>query len=179
MKIWTVGHSNIKAEEFLDLLRKEDIERIIDVRTYPGSRYCPWYNQENMIDWLKESNVDYCHILNLGGRRTHVKDSDENAGWENVSFRSFADYMDNEKFAWGIETALEYSENQRCAIMCSEAVPWRCHRSLVSDALVALGHNVYHITNSKTIMHVLGDWGAIPEIIKDSSELGVNITYPK
>ena len=142
--IWTVGHSTRPIGEFTDLLRAHEICLLVDVRTIPRSRYNPQFNTETLAQSLREAGLQYRHLPELGGLRKPKKDS-LNDGWRNASFRGYADYMQTDKFQRALEELMVYGTGTRTAIMCAEAVPWRCHRSLIADALVARGCEVSHI----------------------------------
>jgi uncharacterized protein (DUF488 family) len=142
--LWTVGHSTRTIEEFLELLRSSRISSLVDVRSYPGSRRYPQFNKENLRNAVSAAGIDYLHMPELGGRRKAKPDS-LNMTWRNESFRGYADYMETDAFREGIERLLKLASEQRTAIMCSEAVWWRCHRSLISDYLKAAGVTVTHI----------------------------------
>jgi uncharacterized protein (DUF488 family) len=144
LRIWTVGHSVRPIEEFLDLLAGSKIELIADVRAFPGSRRFPQFGQEALKASLAARSIGYHWLPSLGGRRRASADS-SNTAWRNASFRGYADYMGTPEFARGLSELLDASGNARTAIMCSEALWWRCHRSLVSDALCVRGIDVVHI----------------------------------
>jgi uncharacterized protein (DUF488 family) len=145
MKIWTVGHSTHPIETFREILSAHEIELLVDVRTYPGSRRYPQFNKEALAESL---GIEYRHEPRLGGRRTPRKDS-HNTAWRNAQFRGYADYMETSEFLTGIKELLELAESSRTTVMCAEAVWWRCHRSLIADYLKAAGHTVVHIINEK------------------------------
>jgi uncharacterized protein (DUF488 family) len=142
--LYTVGHSNRTFEEFLQLLRAHGIGRIVDVRTVPKSRRVPWFNKEELAPALNKANIRYAHLPELGGLR-HSKRDSLNLGWKNASFRGFADYMATPEFEKGLEKLNEMVPTLKTAVMCAEAVPWRCHRSLISDAETARGILVLHL----------------------------------
>jgi uncharacterized protein (DUF488 family) len=142
--ILTIGHSNRTLEVFHDLLTAHQVERVLDVRTIPRSRHNPQFNRETLSARLRSARIGYVHLRKLGGLRQPRRDS-PNTGWENLSFRGFADYMQAPEFEAGLQRLLELAAEKRCALLCAEAVPWRCHRSLISDALVARGFAVEHI----------------------------------
>jgi uncharacterized protein (DUF488 family) len=142
--LWTVGHSTRSIDEFLELLRSSRISCLVDVRSYPGSRRYPQFNKDNLCNAVSAAGIDYVHMPELGGRRKAKPDS-LNMTWRNESFRGYADYMETDAFREGIERLLQLASEQRTAIMCSEAVWWRCHRSLISDYLKAAGVTVTHI----------------------------------
>lgn len=153
-KIWTIGHSTRSTDEFILLLKKYEIKNLADIRSYPGSRRYPHFNRENLKSSLYKSGINYFHIKELGGRRRARPDS-KNTAWRNESFRGFADYMETEDFKKGIEKLLEISGNGLTAIMCSEALWWRCHRSLISDYLKFRNRQVIHIIDeNKTEEHL-------------------------
>ena len=143
-EIFTVGHSTRKAEEFAELLKEYGIEQIADIRTIPKSAYNPQFNSHFLEKSLESLGIRYAHLEKLGGLRHAGKDS-ENLGWKNKSFRGFADYMQTPEFEDGINELLKISKGLKTAIMCAEAVPWRCHRSLVADALLSRGIKIIHI----------------------------------
>lgn len=144
MQIWTIGHSTHSFEEFLSLLRKFEIRQLADVRSFPGSRHYPQFNSEVLSDTLKANQIKYLHIRELGGRRK-VKPDSLNVAWRNLSFRAYADYMETLEFAAGIEKLTTWASEARTVYMCSEAVWWRCHRSMISDYLKSQGWTVWHI----------------------------------
>jgi uncharacterized protein (DUF488 family) len=146
--IWTIGHSTRPIDEFLSLLTGSGIEAIADVRSFPGSRRHPQYGKEALAATLAAHEVDYHWLPSLGGRRKPSADS-PNTGWRNPSFRGYADYMSGPEFAQGLSQLLEMSKQSRTAIMCSEAVWWRCHRSLLADALCVRGIEVVHLLDAK------------------------------
>lgn len=148
MKIWTVGHSTRSAEEFGRLLVAHEVEVLVDVRTYPGSRRYPQFNRETLAGSLVELGIKYKHEARLGGRRTPRPDS-HNTAWRNAQFRGYADHMETEEFKKGVRELLELAAEARVAVMCAEAVWWRCHRSLLADYLKAAGHDVIHILDEK------------------------------
>ncbi|MGE5341810.1 MAG: DUF488 family protein [Candidatus Omnitrophota bacterium] len=151
--IWTVGHSNLTLEEFIDLLTVNKIEAIADVRRFPGSRKYPHFNRDALTNALSNVGIDYVHFSELGGRR-HPRPNSTNTVWENESFRGYADYMETNEFHTGIERLLALAARKRTAILCAEAVWWRCHRALISDYLKASGVQVQHIMNrTKTEPH--------------------------
>jgi uncharacterized protein (DUF488 family) len=142
--IYTIGHSTRPIDEFLDLLISRGIQLVADVRSIPGSDRYPQYNAENLAALLEKEGIAYEHIANLGGLRKPKKNS-ENAGWRNASFRGYADYMQTPDFAKGLDRFEKIAAKKRTAIMCAEAVPWRCHRNLIADALTVKGWEVLHI----------------------------------
>lgn len=147
-ELWTIGHSNRSIDELLSLLAGAKIELLADVRRYPGSRTHPHFNREALEQSLREQEIDYRHLEDLGGRRsTRLADS-PNTAWRVDSFNRYADYMTTAQFANGLDELMELAENRRTAIMCSEAVPWRCHRRLIADAMIVRGWSVYDIMGS-------------------------------
>ena len=142
--ICTIGHSTRSFEEFLTMLQSFNIELIADVRSFPGSRKFPQFNKEALEISLPQNNIKYVHIKNLGGRRKANPNS-KNTAWRHVAFRSYADYMETDSFKDGIDELEKLAIKQRVAYMCSEAVWWRCHRSMVSDYLKLRGWTVLHI----------------------------------
>ncbi|WP_406729325.1 DUF488 domain-containing protein [Streptomyces sp. GD-15H] len=148
--IHTVGHSTRDFDEVLKMLRDNDVTCLVDVRSYPSSRKYPQWNQAEIIDALP-SDIEYRWIAKLGGRRYTPKGvPSENGAWRVKAFRDYADYMAGDEFAEGLKELLELAEHERPVIMCSEAVPWRCHRRLVSDALIVAGAEVVHIMSGTT-----------------------------
>ncbi|MGE3066697.1 MAG: DUF488 family protein [Hyphomicrobiaceae bacterium] len=142
--IFTVGHSTLPIERFVKLLKIYGIEQLVDVRTMPGSRHNPQFSGDALAASLRAARIEYTHMPALGGLRHARKDS-PNAGWRNKSFRGYADYMQTAEFAHAVETLVRMGRQKRTAIMCAEAVPWRCHRSLVADALDVRGVPVIEI----------------------------------
>jgi uncharacterized protein (DUF488 family) len=142
--ICTVGHSTRSFDELVDLLRAHGVKRLVDVRTIPRSRHNPQFNRETLSKALHNRHLSYRHMKALGGLR-HARPDSINSGWRNASFRGFADYMQTPSFAAALERLLELAEQKPTAIMCAEAVPWRCHRSLIADALTARGYEVRDI----------------------------------
>lgn len=142
--IWTIGHSTRPIGEFTDLLRAHAINLLVDVRTVPRSRHNPQFNTEALAESLKEAGLGSIHMPALGGLRQPRKDS-VNDGWRNASFRGYADYMQTDEFWDALEELMKHGQQGPTAIMCAEAVPWRCHRSLIADALASRGWTVRHI----------------------------------
>src|SRR4029077_8616526 len=135
---YTVGHSTRTIEEFIALLKEQSIKRLVDVRTIPRSRHNPQFNRDELPKSLRGAHIGYTHMPELGGLRHARKDS-SNTGWRNLSFRGFADYMQTPEFERALEKLIGMAARGRIAIVCAEAVPWRCHRSLIADALTARG----------------------------------------
>jgi len=142
--VWTIGHSTRDIDEFIGLLAENAIEAIADVRSLPGSRKFPHFNAESLADSLPKTGIEYIPFKQLGGRRKVSKDSPHTV-WRHPAFRGYADYMDTDDFQKGIDELLDLAAKKRTAIMCSEAVWWRCHRSMISDYLKSIGVKVIHI----------------------------------
>lgn len=147
--IYTIGHSTRTIEQFLELLKAHNIEELIDVRTVPKSGHNPQFGEEALAESLHQEGIAYAHLPQLGGLRHARKDS-VNLGWQNTSFRGYADYMATPEFQVALDELKALAEKKRVAIMCAEAVPWRCHRSLIADALTVQGWRVLHIQSRKT-----------------------------
>ena len=154
MRIWTIGHSTRSTDTFISLLKANEIKLLADVRSLPGSKRYPQFNKEKLSDSLGKAGVRYEHFPELGGRRKAKPDS-KNRAWRNESFRGYADYMETEEFDNGVKRLLDLAaEAGPAAIMCAEAVWWRCHRSLISDYLKVRGIEVMHILDAnKTQPH--------------------------
>lgn len=168
--IYTIGHSTASAADFTTRLVACDIERLVDVRSLPGSRRYPHFDKEAMPGWLP---CDYRHLPTLGGRRRGSRTESPNTGWVNASFRNYADHGLTPEFRDGLDELVELATGARTVFMCSEAVPWRCHRSLIATALVLLrGQDVTHVVGGKLLPHVPGQWGPRPVVV------GGVITYP-
>jgi uncharacterized protein (DUF488 family) len=167
--VFTIGHSTRPFAEFLRLLRAHDVQRVIDVRTIPRSRHNPQFSRERLSPALHGARLHYRHMPGLGGLR-HARGDSVNTGWRNASFRGYADYMLTPMFEKHLARCLELARHERVALMCAEAVPWRCHRSLIADALVVRGIEVREITSAKrATRHVLTPWATVT---------GTQITYP-
>jgi uncharacterized protein (DUF488 family) len=168
--IWTLGHSTRPIDEFIGLLRAHQLRLLVDVRTVPRSRYNPQFNTDTLAQSLRDAGLRYRHLPELGGLRKPKKDS-VNEGWRNASFRGYADYMQTDEFVNALEALMAESQLQPTAIMCAEAVPWRCHRSLIADALVIRGWDSRHImSETKVDPHKLTSFACF--------EKGT-LTYPK
>lgn len=153
--IFTIGHSTRSIEEFTQLLRTYNIKEVVDVRSIPKSRHNPQFNEGTLKQSLKLAHIRYKQLEKLGGLRHSKKDS-INLGWHNTSFRGFADYMATPEFSEGLEGLIKIASTREVAIMCAEAVPWRCHRSLIGDALTKKGLIVSDImSNTKATKHRL------------------------
>ncbi|NIQ55866.1 MAG: DUF488 family protein, partial [Gammaproteobacteria bacterium] len=141
--IYTIGHSTRGADELIDLLREHGVTRLVDVRRFPTSRRHPHFSRDPLAAALEGVGIDYAHEGDLGGYRTPRQDS-PNTAWRARGFQAYADHMETEGFRAALERLEEAAERAPTAIMCAEAVPWRCHRQLIADALVARGHRVIH-----------------------------------
>lgn len=165
----TIGHSTHPLESFIDLLKINAIDHVLDVRTVPRSRHNPQFGQDVLPDALRAAGIAYTHLPGLGGLRRTRPDS-PNGGWRNASFRGYADYMQTPEFTDNVEQVASLAARERCALMCAEAVPWRCHRSLIADALTVRGIRVEDILNAKgRKLHALTPWARAE---------GLAITYP-
>ncbi len=148
-RVYTIGHSTHPIDEFVRMLKANGVERLIDVRTVAGSRHNPQFGERELAKSLPGADIDYQRLLELGGlRHTPAATVTVNGAWRNKSFRSFADYMQTAEFAAGITELIALATKQTVAIMCAEAVPWRCHRSLIGDALLARGLQVADIMSA-------------------------------
>jgi uncharacterized protein (DUF488 family) len=169
MTLSTIGHSTHPGEEFIRILQSHGIRRLVDVRTIPKSRRNPQFNQESLSASLLAAGIDYRHLPGLGGLRHARKDS-INTGWRNTSFRGYADYMQTPEFSESLKRLIEFASEMPTAIMCAEAVPWRCHRSLIADALVARGIPVMEILSAtKSQPHAMTPFAQVE---------GEQVTYP-
>jgi uncharacterized protein (DUF488 family) len=167
--IFTVGHSTRPIDAFIDLLQAHEIERLIDVRTIPRSRRHPHFEKDRLSESLKEVGIVYRHLRGLGGLRRPRPDS-RNTAWRNAGFRGYADYMQTMEFEDELQRCIDVAAGGRAALMCAEAVPWRCHRSLIADALTARGVDVRHITSAAAAKpHVLTPWARVE---------GTRVSYP-
>ena len=165
----TIGHSNRPIEEFIDLLRQNEVQVLLDIRTVPKSRHNPQFGQDQLPLSLQAAGIEYRQMPGLGGLRRALKDS-PNSGWRNTSFRGYADYMQTDAFWHGVDEVAALAGGERVALMCAEAVPWRCHRSMVADALAVRGIAALHIINpGKTRPHVLTGFARVE---------GGNLLYP-
>lgn len=174
-EMWTIGHWTCPIPTFLEPLDAARIDLLVDVRAHPGSRRNPQFGSAEMAQWLPEHGIDYRHLPALAGRRRKQPDIDPsiNAGWQNASFKNYADYTLTDAFHDGLADLTELGQAHRVAIMCGEPMPWRCHRLLISNALTAQGWTVRHlVAGGPTREHVLGQWGATPTVH------GGHVTYP-
>lgn len=169
LTVFTIGHSTRTWEAFRDLLRAHGIERVVDVRTIPKSRHNPQFNREVLARKLRGARIGYVHLGALGGLR-HARRDSPNQGWHNTSFRGFADYMQTPEFEKGLRRLIQLARQKKSVVMCAEAVPWRCHRSLIADALTARGTRAAHILSGKRVqVHTLTPFARVQ---------GKRVTYP-
>jgi uncharacterized protein (DUF488 family) len=169
LTVLTIGHSTRTIEEFLELLQIYGVTLLIDVRTVPHSRHNPQFNKEALPTILKRYGIKYLHLPEIGGLR-HPKANSTNLGLENLSFRGYADYMQTKDFADALLKIIALARENRVALMCAEALPWKCHRNLIADALVAHRVKVLHIiSKTGTIMHQLSEAAHVE---------GAKVTYP-
>ena len=167
--VMTIGHSIRPTKEFIHLLKAHQVKRLVDVRTVPRSRHNPQFNRSELSPALHSARLHYSYMPGLGGFR-HARRDSLNTGWHNASFRGFADYMQTPEFRENLDNLIKLAKSERIAIMCAEAVPWRCHRSLIADALLARGIEVREITSAiRTRPHALTPWGNVN---------GMQVTYP-
>jgi uncharacterized protein (DUF488 family) len=167
--VLTIGHSNHSAEQFIRLLQLHAVTCVVDVRTIPRSRNNPQFNRDTLCASLQAAAIGYVHMAELGGLRRATPDS-INTGWQNASFRGYADYMLTPAFQQAIERLIQLADRDQIAVMCAEAVPWRCHRSLISDALLVRG------VRSEAIMSAAGR--KIHTLTPFARVQGTQITYP-
>ncbi len=176
MRIYTIGHSNITLEKFVQCLQSFDIQKLIDVRSHPGSRYVPCYNKENLMQTLPAMQIEYSHFPQLGGRRKscNLEDYDLVEGWKNTSFKNYASYTLTREYEEGIHALIKEAKHHNICIMCAESVPWKCHRLLISNTLTLRGLEVFHIMDKgECILHSLNKYGAKAEDKKGK------LIYPK
>jgi uncharacterized protein (DUF488 family) len=167
--ILTIGHSTRSREEFIQLLRAHGVQRVLDVRTIPRSRHNPQFNRDELSPALHRAGIHYRHMPGLGGLRRARHDS-MNMGWRNASFRGYADYMQTMTFRESLDRCIELARRDRVVLMCAEALPWRCHRSLIADALLIRGIETREITSRvRTRPHSLTPWARVT---------GTRVTYP-
>jgi uncharacterized protein (DUF488 family) len=165
----TIGHSNRPLEELIGMLQAHGVDLLVDVRTVPKSRHNPQFNTENLPAPLHQAGIGYLHMPGLGGLRHARKDS-INTGWRNDSFRGYADYMQTPEFEVALSALLQAAEGRHAVVMCAEAVPWRCHRSMIADALTARGVAVEHImSEAKRNPHKMTGFARVE---------GTQVTYP-
>ena len=175
--VFTIGHSTRTIAEFIEIIKAYGIKQVVDIRTIPRSRFTPQFNEDTIRENLKAVKIGYLHMKGLGGLRHALKDS-LNRGWKNASFRGFADYMQTVDFDESLEKLIETAAKRATVIMCAEAVPWRCHRSLVGDALLVHGVQVRDIMSVNSSRdHTLTPWAKVTgEQIIYPSELGAQET---
>jgi hypothetical protein len=167
--ILTVGHSTRTIEDFLAILAAHDVQQLVDVRTIPKSRRVPQFNSDPLATSLRKQGIEYLHMNSLGGLR-HAKKDSVNLGWRNASFRGYADYMGSAEFRDGVSRLVDLARKKRTVIMCAEAVPWRCHRSLIGDALLLRGAAVEDIMSATSRReHILTPFAKVD---------GLNLVYP-
>lgn len=170
-EIYTIGHSTRSLEELVSMLKAAGVDLLLDVRTVPRSRHVPQFNKETLAKDLKKYDIEYRHVPELGGLRKTIGEESPNKGWRNASFRGFADYMQTDEFWTAIKDIAGLSHERKAALMCAEAVPWRCHRSLLADALTVLGVPVVHLMSEKSQHpHEMTEFAAVKR---------GRITYPK
>ena len=168
--VLTIGHSTRTLDTFIEMLCAHGVRHLVDVRTIPRSRHNPQFNRDTLPEALRLAGIAYTHMELLGGLR-HARPDSPNAGWHNSSFRGFADYMQTPEFETGLEKLIQLAARERTAIMCAETVPWRCHRSLIADALKVRGVQVEHImSESRTQPHLLTPFAQVS---------GIRIAYPQ
>lgn len=169
LEIFTVGHSTRSIEDFVALLTAHGVQQLVDVRTIPRSRHNPQFGAEQLSESLQQAGITYQHMRALGGLR-HARRDSINTAWRNASFRGYADYMQTPEFVTAIDELIDVGRRRRTAIMCAEAVPWRCHRSLIADALLVRGVDVEEIASATaTRPHTLTPWARVD---------GTRVTYP-
>ena len=167
--VFTIGHSTRTIQDFIRLLKAHDVQRVVDVRTIPRSRHNPQFNRDQLSPALHRARIHYRHMPELGGLRRARRDS-TNTGWRNASFRGYADYMQTSAFREGLDRCIELAKLERVVLMCAESVPWRCHRSLIADALLVRGIEASEITSGiRTQPHVLATWARV---------IGTQVIYP-
>jgi uncharacterized protein (DUF488 family) len=167
--VFTIGHYTRPIDDFIHLLKAHDVQRVVDVRTLPRSRFNPQFDITRLPALLRSADIRYTHMPGLGGLRRPLRDS-PNIGWRNKSFRGYADHMQSAAFKRSLERCLELASVERVAVMCAEAVPWRCHRSLIADALVIRGIDALEIaSDSRVRPHTLTPFAHVN---------GTEITYP-
>jgi uncharacterized protein (DUF488 family) len=168
--IWTVGHWTCPQDVVLETLASADVEILADVRRMPGSRRSPQFDAEQMTGWLADAGIGYQHLTELAGRRPKQRDVDPdvNAGWQNTSFKNYADHTLTAEYESGIDRLTELAHQSRVAVLCGEPTPWRCHRLLVANTLAARGWRVVHLMHgARPQEHELGRWGATPSVGPD------------
>ncbi|MCL4502758.1 MAG: DUF488 domain-containing protein [Deltaproteobacteria bacterium] len=170
ISVLTIGHSTRPLADFLAILQAHEVEKVADVRTVPRSRHNPQFNKETLPQALAEAGIGYVHLPGLGGLRHPLKDS-PNMGWRNDSFRGFADYMQTPEFEENLLALIDLAKDERLVLMCAETLPWRCHRSLIADALTVRGIKVEHIISETKLQE--------HRLIPFAQVEGDKVTYPK
>lgn len=169
-RVWTVGHSNRLLGNFIELLAGERVEAVADVRRFPGSRHSPHFGSDPLGAALRAVDIEYRHFGGLGGRRTKRAEVSTNSAWRVEAFNAYADYMTSGEFIDAFSVLLELAQRQRTAIMCAEALPWRCHRRLIADQFIARGWQVWDIIGPGQVKeHALPDFAKV---------VGGQVTYP-
>ena len=167
--VFTIGHSTRTIEDFIRLLKAHRVQRVLDVRTIPRSRHNPQFDRGHLSPALHRARIHYRHMPGLGGLRRPRRDS-TNMGWRNASFRGYADYMQTETFREHLDRCIELATHERVVLMCAEALPWRCHRSLIADALLVRGIAASEIVSGiRARPHFLTPWALVT---------GTRVTYP-
>ncbi len=167
--VFSIGHSTRALDDFISLLKAHEIAEVVDIRTVPRSKHNPQFNRETLPETLKDAGIGYVHLAGLGGLR-HTKHDSQNTGWRNTSFRGFADYMQTQEFEEALQKLIQLAKEKRVCVMCAEALPWRCHRSLIADALLIRGIRVEHIMSpTQTQTHKLTAFAKVE---------GKRVTYP-
>ncbi|UUT35162.1 DUF488 domain-containing protein [Microbacterium elymi] len=170
LRVWTIGHSTRSVDELVALLEANSVRGVVDVRTVPRSRHTPQFNEDALGASLAERGIAYEHLAALGGLR-HTTKASVNTGWRNASFRGYADHMQTPEFSAGLDELLRIAHARPTAIMCAEAVPWRCHRSLIGDALIVRGVSV---------LDIIGPGPAREETLTSFARVDEeSITYPE
>jgi uncharacterized protein (DUF488 family) len=168
MSVHTIGHGTRPLDRFLALLRTREVTHLVDTRTVPRSRRNPQYSRETLPASLRAAGIVYTHLPGLGGLR-HPRPDSVNTAWRNAAFRGYADHMQTPEFAEGLAALIALAAAERVAVMCAETVPWRCHRSLIADALTVRGMRVVHILDGGEQPHRLTPWARVD---------GTRLTYP-
>lgn len=167
--VMTIGHSTRPVAEFIRLLKAHEVKRLVDVRTVPRSRHNPQFNRDQLAASLHSTRLHYRYMPGLGGFR-HARPDSINTAWQNASFRGYADYMQTPEFKKNLDALIKLAKQEQVAVMCAEAVPWRCHRSLIADALLARDIETREITSAtRARVHTLTPWGRVN---------GTQVTYP-
>jgi uncharacterized protein (DUF488 family) len=172
MTIYTIGHSNTSLKRFIEILKNNKIEKVIDVRSFPKSRATPQFNSDTLPDNLKEEGIKYTHIPKLGGRRpkSGIVPTEVNGFWDNQSFQNYADYALTLEFREGLQTLIQTAKKDVSSMMCAESLWWRCHRRIISDYLIAKGHDV---------INIVGNTADEAKMTPSAKVEGDKIYYPK